>query len=260
MANNRGSKRTLPGGSARKQGSEGMWENVKTVVYAVLIAVAIRTVAFEPFNIPSGSMIPTLLVGDYLFVSKYSYGYSRYSLPGSPPLFSGRILRTSPKRGDVAVFRHPSNTDTDYIKRIVGLPGDRIQVQWGILYINDEAVERRRIEDFVETDRFGKRRLQPQYEETLPNGVTFHVLDMVRDGALDNTPVYTVPPGYFFAMGDNRDNSLDSRAVNVGYVPEENLVGRAEIIFFSTDGHARFWEFWNWPVATRYARILQGIS
>ena len=167
-------------------------------------------------------------------------------------------------RKSAVVFRPHSSkvtrTDTDYIKRIVGLPGDRIQVQRGILYINDEAVKRRRIEDFVETDRFGKRRLQPQFEETLPNGVTFHVLDMVRDGALDNTPVYTVPPGYFFAMGDNRDNSLDSRAVNVGYVPEENLVGRAEIIFFSTDGHARFWEFWNWPVATRYARILQGIS
>ena len=260
MATDRSSNRAGPNGSTGKFSLDGMWENVKTVVYAVLIAVTIRTVAFEPFNIPSGSMIPTLLVGDYLFVSKFSYGYSRYSLPWSPPLFSGRIFRSQPERGDVAVFRHPSNTDTDYIKRIVGLPGDRIQVRRGILYINDEPVKRRRIEDFIETDRFGKRRRQPRYEETLPNGVSFHVLDMLYDGALDNTPVYTVPSGYFFAMGDNRDNSLDSRAANVGYVPEENLVGRAEFIFFSTDGHARFWEFWNWPVATRYARILQGIS
>ena len=238
----------------RKKG--GFFETVKTVVYAVLIALVVRTFAFEPFNIPSGSMIPTLLIGDYLFVSKYAYGYSRYSFPLGFPPFSGRILESMPERGDVAVFKLPRDNKTDYIKRIVGLPGDRLQVQDGLLYINGEAVERERVEDFVIEDRFGNRERVRRYRETLPDGVSYYVLDRTSNGILDNTEVYEVPPGHFFAMGDNRDNSSDSRVLdNVGYIPADNLVGRAEILFFSTNGSAAFWEVWKWPFAIRFDRF-----
>lgn len=232
-------------------------ETARTVVYAVVIALGIRTLAFEPFNIPSESMLPTLLVGDYLFVSKYSYGYSRHSLPFSLPLMEGRIFSRQPERGDVAVFKLPRDNKTDYIKRIVGLPGDRIQVRGGVLYINDEPVQRQRIEDFYYRDGAHVYRIA-QYRETLPNGVSHNTLDLVPNGEHDNTKVYSIPPGYYFAMGDNRDNSLDSRVESgVGLVPEENLVGRAEILFFSTDGGARWWEFWKWPLATRFKRFFQ---
>jgi signal peptidase I len=226
-----------------------------------VIALVIRTVAFEPFNIPSGSMIPTLLIGDYLFVSKYSYGYSRYSLPLGLPLFSGRLFKGEPSRGDVVVFKLPSDNKTDYIKRIVGLPGDRIQVKAGRLYINDAMVERRRVEDYIETDRFGNVVRTPQYVETLPNGRQHRILEISDNGALDNTGVFVVPKNHYFAMGDNRDNSLDSRVLNgVGYVPAENLVGRAEILFFSTNGSASLWEFWKWPGAIRFGRFFQTLS
>ncbi len=253
--------------------SEGLWETARTVIYAVLIALCIRTVAFEPFNIPSGSMIPTLLVGDYLFVSKYSYGYSRHSLPLSPAIFSGRIFETAPERGDIAVFKLPSDNKTDYIKRIVGLPGDTVQVQGGRLYLNGKLVPRRRIDDFVLQDARDTFQAVPRYEETLPNGVRYNILEKDGDrGGLDNTPLYTVPAGHFFAMGDNRDNSLDSRVQNgsrlaaatglggVGFVPFENLVGRADVIFFSTDGSARWWEVWGWFHAMRYSRFFTGID
>jgi len=246
--------------------SGGFWDTVRTVIYAVLIALFIRTVAFEPFNIPSGSMIPTLLIGDYLFVSKFSYGYSRYSLPLGLPLFSGRLFMRQPERGDVAVFKLPSDNKTDYIKRIIGLPGDRIQMRGGRLYINDKLVERRRIEDFVEGDGAGGFRRVPQFIETLPNGRRHRILELSDSGPLDNTPVYTVPQGHYFAMGDNRDNSLDSRVPaggghsGVGYVPAENLVGRAEILFFSTDGSARLWEVWRWLSAIRFHRIFQSVE
>ncbi|MGE0744286.1 MAG: signal peptidase I [Rhodospirillales bacterium] len=245
--------------TAKKQG--GLWETVKTVIYAVLIALVIRTVAFEPFNIPSGSMIPSLLIGDYLFVSKYSYGYSRYSMPLGLPLFSGRVFKGEPERGDIAVFKLPSDNKTDYIKRIVGLPGDRIQMKQGRLYINDALVERRRVEDYIETDRFGNVVRTPQYVETLPNGRQHRILEISDNGALDNTGVFVVPKNHYFAMGDNRDNSLDSRVLNgVGYVPAENLVGRAEILFFSTNGSASLWEFWKWPGAIRFGRFFQTLS
>jgi len=238
-----------------------MREFIKTLVYAVLIAVAFRTVAYEPFNIPSGSMFPTLLVGDYLFVSKPSYGYSRHSLPFSPPLFEGRIFASEPERGDVAVFKKPTDESTDYIKRVIGLPGDRIQMKQGRLYINGEMVPRRRVEDYVMTDPYGRTFSIPQYIETLPNGVEHHILEQLGDRAQhDNTPEFEIPEGLYFMMGDNRDNSLDSRDSSVGMVPFENFVGRAEFLFFSTDGSARGYEFWKWPFATRYSRLFQAIE
>jgi signal peptidase I len=243
-----------------KKSSGGVLDTVKTIVYAVLIAVVVRTVAYEPFNIPSGSMVPTLLVGDYLFVSKFSYGYSRYSLPFGLPLFSGRIFFHSPERGDVAVFKLPTDTSEDYIKRLVGLPGDRLQMQHGILYINGEPCPRRRIEDYLYQEGNGAVTPLAQYIETLPNGRKHPIIKIGDNGPLDNTQVYHVPPGDYFAMGDNRDNSQDSRVLSaVGYIPAENLIGRAEFIFFSTNGTARWWEIWKWPFAIRYDRLFHGI-
>lgn len=237
---------------ARKKAG-GFAETVRTIAYAALIALVVRTFLFEPFNIPSGSMLPTLLIGDYLFVSKYSYGYSKHSFPFSPGLFSGRILEQQPERGDVIVFKLPSDNQTDYIKRIIGLPGDRIMVRDGILHINGVPVSRQKIEG---TD--------PQapggtiYLETLPNGVT-HRIREVSDGEFaDNTREYEVPPGHYFVMGDNRDNSQDSRFI--GPIPAENLVGRAEILFFSVDGSATLWQVWRWPLAVRWSRPFNAVE
>ncbi len=237
----------------------GVLETVRTVIYAVLIAMVVRTFAYEPFNIPSGSMIPTLLVGDYLFVSKFSYGYSRYSLPFGLPLFEGRIWAEEPERGDVIVFKLPRDNSTDYIKRLVGLPGDRVQMVGGVLHINGNPVGLQRIEDY---DDGGLK--VAQYIETLPNGVSHRILERSDSERYDNTPEYVVPAGHYFMMGDNRDNSQDSRVPpefqGVGFVPAENLIGRADILFFSTDGSARIWEFWKWPTATRFSRIFDPVS
>ena len=236
-----------------KKTSGGYVETVKTVVYAILIALGIRSFLFEPFHIPSGSMIPTLLVGDYLFVEKYAYGYSHFSFPFSPNLFSGRIFGSDPDRGDVVVFKLPSDTSTDYIKRIVGLPGDRIQMKQGVLWINGQPVKRERVADYLDEDG----RAVTQYIETLPNGVSHPILEMNGDnGPLDNTDEFVIQPGHYFAMGDNRDDSLDSRTPHVGQVPAENLVGRAILIFFSTNGSANWWEVWKWPFAIRYERLI----
>ena len=249
----------------KKKARSGLGENIRTIVYAGLIAVGIRTLAYEPFNIPSESMLPTLKIGDYLFVAKWAYGYSYHSLPLSgylPRLMHGRILERPVERGDVVVFKLPRDNATDYIKRIIGLPGDRIQMINGVLYLNGEAVKRERVDDFVEFERGGEIRRIPQYRETLKSGVSYLTLDMTPRGELDNTGVYVVPPAHYFAMGDNRDNSLDSRvdpnrdAKGVGYVPSENLVGRADLMFFSTDGSARWWEVWKWPFAIRWNRLF----
>ncbi len=248
---------------AGQSNTSEIWENVKTIGIALLIALVIRTFLFQPFNIPSGSMMGTLLVGDYLFVSKFTYGFSRYSLPFGIVPFSGRALSSVPERGDVIVFKWPRDNNTDYIKRLIGLPGDRIQVQDGVLFINGRAVERERVEDFAYERSNGLVGYVPQYRETLPNGASYMTLDSNPNGSFDNTPVYTVPEGHLFMMGDNRDNSADSRdftSAGVGFVPMENIVGRAELKFFSTDGSARFWEVWRWPGATRWDRILQGVS
>jgi len=226
-----------------------------------MIALVIRTIGFEPFNIPSSSMKPTLLVGDYLFVSKYSYGYSRYSLPFGLPLIPGRVAFTEPNRGDVAVFKLPTDNKTDYIKRIMGLPGDRIQVKHGIVYINDTALKRKRVADYIENTGGGGSFRAAQFEETLPDGRKHLILELTDAGPLDNTDLYIVPEGHYFAMGDNRDNSQDSRVREaVGFIPKANLVGRAEVLFFSTNGAARWWEIWNWPFAMRFKRFFQGIA
>tara|TARA_Y100000588_G_C14072888_1_gene846577 strand:+ start:41 stop:814 length:774 start_codon:yes stop_codon:yes gene_type:complete len=248
-----GKKRPLRKKDERKG---GVGETLRTIVYAVLIALIIRTVAYEPFNIPSSSMVPTLLVGDYLFVSKYAYGYSRHSLPLSLPIFSGRILDKQPKRGDVAVFKTPRDNSTDYIKRIVGLPGDRIKMTDGRLHINGQVVPRKRIEQEIYRDRAG--RPVHQFIETLSDGRSYRTLDFGPGFPYDDTPEYVVKPGHYFMMGDNRDNSTDSRVI--GQVPFENLVGRAEVVFFSTDGSAQFWEVWRWPSAIRLTRFFTDLS
>ncbi|MGC8469071.1 MAG: signal peptidase I [Acetobacteraceae bacterium] len=239
--------------------SGGWADSLKTLVYALLIALVIRTFLFEPFNIPSGSMIPTLLVGDYLFVSKFSYGYSRYSFPWYHPPFKGRIFGSLPHRGDVAVFRLPGDPSIDYIKRIVGLPGDTIQVRRGQLYINGKEVPRTPDGTYTATGE-GPPMLLRRYLETLPGGVTHPILKMTSSGYQNNTPVFHVPPGYVFGMGDNRDNSEDSRFMGgppgVGYIPLANLVGRAELIFFSIRATYPWWEFWEWPVEIRWGRLF----
>jgi signal peptidase I len=250
------SKRRPKGGSS--------WDTIKTVFYAVLIAMVVRTVLIEPFSIPSRSMLPTLLVGDYLFVSKFSYGYSKHSLPFSAPLFSGRIMFSQPKRGDVAVFKKPTDNRTDYIKRIIGLPGDRIQVKGGRLHLNGKVVRRDRLGEYVDIKReFGSARERyVSYRETLPNGVSYTILERSDNMPyVDNTEVYVVPKGKYFMMGDNRDNSQDSRYLSlVGFVPAENLVGRADFMFFSLREDKRWWEVWHWPSHVRWGRIFMAVK
>jgi signal peptidase I len=242
----------------------GFVELIKTIVYALLLAGVIRTLFFQPFWIPSGSMKPTLLIGDFLFVNKMAYGYSRYSCPFSICPFDGRILARPPERGDVVVFKHPTN-GTDYIKRLIGLPGDTIQVRDGILFINGEVAPQTPDRTFTELNEpQGPMRSMPRCEnrpvapggeclkaeatEALPGGVEHAVLD-IDDGFGDNTPLFNVPEGEFFFMGDNRDNSMDSRfprsAGGVGFVPFENLIGRADRVIFSSAGPSML-AFWTW--------------
>ena len=235
-------------------------ETTRTFIYAVIIAFGVRTFGYEPFNIPSGSMIPTLLIGDYLFVSKFSYGYSKFTVTFGWPLFDGRVLAHDPKRGDVAVFKLPRDGKTDYIKRIIGLPGDRIQMIGGVLHINGTPVKLERLEDVVANNHLGRQTHIAQYLETLPGGKVHRIFKEGNTGPLDNTQVFVVPPQHYFMMGDNRDNSLDSRVPSaVGFVPEENLVGRAEFIFFSLEEGTHFWEVWRWPFDLRLDRLLKGV-
>ncbi|MGO1117323.1 signal peptidase I [Rhodovibrionaceae bacterium A322] len=236
---------------------EGGWmETIRTVVYAVLIALVMRTFAYEPFSIPSGSMLPTLEIGDYLFVSKYSYGYSKHSFPFSAAPIEGRILggKQPVEQGDVIVFKLPSDNSTDYIKRAIGLPGDTVQVIRGRLYINGRIVKRKEVGKLT-----NGYQTVTQYEETLPNGVKHMIWENADTNAYDNTRLYTVPEGHYFFMGDNRDNSLDSRA-KVGFVPLENLVGRADVIFFSHNDQASLFQPWTWPAGIRWERLFNGID
>jgi signal peptidase I len=259
---------------ANKHRVSGWWETVKIVIQALALAMVVRVFFYQPFNIPSGSMKSTLLVGDYLFVSKLSYGYSRYSFPlgsyfpdrisiGNMTLvdFRTRKFASEPERGDVAVFKLPRDNSTDYIKRVIGLPGDEIQMINGVLFINGKAVPKRRVGEFLTREDDGPARRIPEFEETLPNGVKYRVLDSETNGPFDNTSVYRVPAGHYFMMGDNRDNSTDSRAQwGVGFVPFENLVGRAEIIFFSATldepDSFRLFKPWRWPLDIRWNRFF----
>jgi signal peptidase I len=207
------------------------------IILPMVLAHAIRSFLWEPFSIPSGGMRPTLVVGDYLWVSKSTFGYSGFSLSFAPPLFSGRIFGREPERGDIVVFRLPTDESVDYIKRIIGLPGDQIQLRQGLLYINGSLVARER----VGTDRDGRGWEIARFAETLPNGRRHLILEQSDDIPADNTRVYEVPAGHYFTLGDNRDGSLDSRFPEVGYIPYENLVGRFEVVFWnSVDRKIRF--------------------
>lgn len=217
------------------------WELVKTIVYAGLFAALFRTFLYQPFHIPSESMVPNLLVGDYLFVSKFSYGYGKYSPPLMEWPITGRIFGHAPQRGDVVVFRNPQEPDIAYIKRLIGLPGDRIQVTDGQLLINGQIVPRTPETPHTLRQRDGTDRLVTQYRETLPEGVSYDILEADDTyGALDNTREFTVPESHYFMMGDNRDRSQDSRTPSVGFIPAENLIGRADIIVFSFGHWNRF--------------------
>lgn len=241
---------------------EEMSEFAKTAIIAVLLALIIRTFLYEPFNIPSGSMLPTLLVGDYLFVSKPAYGYSRHSIPFGVANFEGRVMADMPKRGDVAVFKLPTNPSVDYIKRIVGMPGETIQMRGGRLYINGERVERE-VVGYVESEdnRDYLRRATTEYIETLPGGAMHRIYEESDNGDLDNTKLFRIPEGHYFMMGDNRDNSQDSRVTNlVGFVPYENLVGRADILFFSVSSEAKLFNPLTWPKTIRFGRIFDTIG
>jgi signal peptidase I len=244
-------------------------DTAKTVLWAVLIALVARTFVIEPFNIPSASMVPTLLVGDYLFVSKWTYGYSRHSFPFSFPPFTGRVFESAPQRGDVVVFKYPGPNpaykDSDYIKRIVGLPGDRVQVVDGIVRINGTPVAR---ELLGPADHEGRpsgsasrsfSRSFQRYVETLPGGVRHDILETSDNDRYDNTPVFTVQQRHVFVMGDNRDNSEDSRAEGGWFVPFDNIVGRAEFIFYSHDDSVSLFNPFSWPGGIRYSRLFSGI-
>lgn len=235
--------------------SGGIGETVSVIIQALLLALVIRTVLIQPFSIPSGSMRPTLLEGDYLFVTKWAYGYSRHSLPYSPNLFSGRIWGAEPERGDVVVFKYPPNPSLDYIKRVIGLPGDTIQMREGVLHINGEAVPRELIGVVQDADITEMARPVEVWRETMPNGVSYDTLDLTPNSIGDNTREFQVPEGHYFMMGDNRDNSTDSR-FSVGYVPYDHLVGRANVIFFSISGGASPLEIWRWPAEVRFGRLF----
>ena len=270
-----------------KSGAREAFDLFKTVAYALLIALVLRVVLFQPFTIPSASMEPNLYEGDYIIVSKFAYGWSRHSIPFSPPIFSGRILQRGPDRGDIVVFKLPNNDKVDYIKRLIGLPGDRIQVRGGELYLNGQKVERSAAGTGPASCPFGPGAEVAKFRETLPNGKTYVTNDCTpNDGGADNTAVYTVPAGCYFMMGDNRDNSLDSRfdpglipagsarcawdssvdeklgggEPGVGFVPAENLEGKADLILFSWTRGASLFKPWTWVLNARPSRWLHPLK
>ena len=242
-----------------KKYKNSLISNLKSISLAVLIALIIRSFFAEPFNIPSGSMKPNLLVGDFIFVSKWSYGFSKHSLPFSIPLIPKKIFSKLPQRGDVVVFKTPEDNRTDYIKRVIGLPGDRIQIIDGKIIINDNLILRKRLNDFIDTDKNSSIKRIRKYKEYFFDK-EIEILDIMDQGIADNTEIYIVPEGHFFVMGDNRDNSQDSRFISiVGYIPIENLIGKAQFIFFSLE-NSRFLELWKWPKAIRTNRLFLQIQ
>ena len=235
-------------------------ENVETLFYALIIAVIIRSLLIQPFYIPSSSMEPNLLVGDRLFVTKYSYGFSKHSFPFSPPIFKGRLIFNEPKRGDVIVFKTPADNRTDYIKRLIGLPGDKIQFIDSNLYINKNEIFKSRVskKDIIHC---GNKKIDVfTFEELLPNGKTFNTV-YLKDYSFQNSDIFTVPKDHYFFLGDNRDCSKDSRFLtSVGYVHKDNLVGKAQFIFFSSDRSvASIFAFWKWNKSIRFNRFFKKI-
>jgi signal peptidase I len=246
---------------SKDDGANEWFEIIKTIVYALLIALVLRVLLFQPFTIPSASMEPNLFEGDYIIVSKYNYGYSRFSTPINLPesLLQGRLFAHQPRRGDVVVFKLPRQPTVDYIKRLIGLPGDRIQVKRGVVYINDKPVPRQPVADGTEDMGYGALRPVKRYRETLPDGVSYVTNSYGDDGDVDNTQVFVVPEGHYFMMGDNRDNSLDSRfpeEVGVGFVPFENLEGPAQIVLLSWTPGASIFKPWTWVMNARPSRYF----
>ena len=236
-------------------------ENLKTVFYALIIAIIIRSLIIQPFYIPSSSMEPTMLVGDRLFVTKYSYGYSKHSFPFSPPILKGRLFANSPKKGDVIVFKTPSDNRTDYIKRLIGVPGDKIQFIDGDLYLNNNQILKSKI---LESSKIycGNETIEINtFEEKLPNGKTYNTV-YLKDYSFQNSDIFTVPAKHYFFLGDNRDCSKDSRYLtSVGYVHQDNLVGKAQFIFFSSDFRiGSVFSFWKWNKTIRINRFFKKIN
>ncbi|HWL47254.1 MAG TPA: signal peptidase I [Sphingomonadaceae bacterium] len=274
-----------PGSAASKPAgkAEALWDTVRPLLLIFVAAILLRSLVAAPFSIPSESMLPRLLVGDYLFVAKWPYGWSRHSFPYSLAPIPGRIWGADPARGDVVVFKNPADNRTDYIKRLIGLPGDLIQMRHGQIILNGVAIPKVRIADFVEPvtpnspckplpgtairleqGADGRRYCRyPRFRETLPNGKSYEVLDIADMAGADNTRIYLVPEGHYFLMGDNRDRSADSRfparpGGAIGMVPAEDLVGRAIVTFWSTDGSASWLLPWTWFTAARWHRIGHG--
>ena len=236
-------------------------ENLKTLIYALILALIIRSFLFQPFYIPSSSMEPNLLVGDRLFVAKYEYGYSRHSFPFSPKFTDKRFASKKPSRGDVIVFKTPTDNRTDYIKRLIGLPGDTIQMRDGEIFLNKKKIKRRSIKITKEIN-CGKEAINVNaFEEILPNGKKY-IAVYREDGTMMNTDVFVVPDDHYFFMGDNRDCSKDSRYLgSVGYVSKDNLVGKARILFFSSDYRiGSIFKFWKWKSIMRFNRFFKIIK
>ena len=232
---------------------------IKNVVVVLLIALCIRTLLVQPFTIPSGSMEPNVLPGDYVIIEKFSYGYSRFSTPIALPSPHGRLLDQAPKRGDIVVFKLPRDEHTDYIKRLIGLPGDRIQITNGVVYVNGRPFPREQLPRTEAQGPYGEAQVIQPVRETMPNGRSYVTWHYVPDGDMENTGLYVVPPHEYFFMGDNRDNSADSRypeAIGVGYVPEENLVGRAALVMLSWKDGSSLFKPWTW-LNLRWDRLFR---
>jgi len=243
-----------------EKNGDSLGETLKTVCYAIVIAGLVRTFWFEPFKIPSGSMYPTLEVGDFLFISKYTYGYSRHSFPFSFPKFEGRIWQDLPKRGDVVVFKAQGETGPDFIKRIIGMPGDTVQMIKGRLYINGELMKREEVGRYVIREYTPFPQEFTEYVETLPEGQQHRILEYSDEvDEVDDTPLFTIPENHYFMMGDNRDNSNDSRKM-IGMVPLDNIEGKARFLFYSHDDTAHWYNPISWITSIRWKRLFNKIS